>query len=106
MTLQQPLPALSHVDDQELERLATLWRAQALRGNREAFGIAHALEVEQRRRLRPSQMANLAASRERQARESAKPRRWWQLWKRPAGVPPENDPSVDNASPFQPPAQR
>jgi len=33
-------------DDQPLERLAVNWRAPAGRGDRNAFGIAHALEVE------------------------------------------------------------
>jgi len=75
MTTHRAPPALAHIDDAELERLASTWRAQALRGNREAFGIAHALEVEQRRRLRPSQMAPLA-------REPVLRRRWWQMWRR------------------------
>ena len=58
MTTSAPLP-LSHLDDEELARLVKGWRAHALRGNREAYGIAHALEVKQRRRQRPSQMARL-----------------------------------------------
>ncbi|RYG56402.1 MAG: hypothetical protein EON56_04180 [Alphaproteobacteria bacterium] len=43
----------------KLACLATEWRTLALRGDREAFGIAHALEVEQRRRLRSSQIVEL-----------------------------------------------
>ena len=63
---------LGHIDDKELERLASAWRAQELRGDREANGIAHALEVERRRRLRASQLAVLP--------EPAKPQRpWWKI---------------------------
>jgi hypothetical protein len=68
-------PELSHIDDEELDRLAVSWRAQARRGDREAFGIAHALEVEQRRRLRASQMQQLPP-------EPAPVRPWWKFWKR------------------------
>lgn len=67
------MPALGHLDDEELARLAADWRAHALRGNREAYGIAHALEVEQRRRQRPSQMAPLAPA-------AVPNRRWWRFW--------------------------
>lgn len=67
-------PALSHLADEELARLAAHWRAHALRGNREAYGIAHALEVEQRRRQRPSQLAVLAP-------QAVSRRRWWRFWK-------------------------
>ncbi|RYF31967.1 MAG: hypothetical protein EOO23_00550, partial [Comamonadaceae bacterium] len=42
MTSPRLHPHLGHVDDDELERLAKTWRAQALRGDREANGIAHA----------------------------------------------------------------
>ena len=59
MTIQRPTPQLGHIADDELDRLAVEWRKRALRGDRESYGIAHALEVEQRRRLRPSQMAAL-----------------------------------------------
>ena len=74
MTSMRPLPHLGHVDDEEFERLAKTWRAQALRGDREANGIAHALEVERRRRLRGSQMAQLSPD-----PEPARP--WWKFWK-------------------------
>jgi hypothetical protein len=68
-------PLVAHIGDAELERLASIWRTQALRGQREAYGIAHALEVEHRRRLRASQMALLPPEPE------APPRRWWQFWR-------------------------
>lgn len=64
-----PPPHLGHVQDDELARLATLWRSRAAHGDREAFGIAHAFEVEQRRRQRPSQLALL------ESRRAALP--WW-----------------------------
>jgi hypothetical protein len=68
------MPHLGHVDDGELARLAVAWRAQALRGDREAYGIAHAFEVEHRRRLRDSQLGELAST------SAASPRFWWKFW--------------------------
>lgn len=74
-----PTPSqLEHLDDEALERLAVTWRAQALRGDREANGIAHALEVERRRRLKASQLAQLPPE------PVAAPRPWWKFWRSPA----------------------
>ena len=72
MSSESPPAHLAHVPDDELVRLATLWRSRASRGDREAFGIAHALEVEQRRRQRPSQLALLQLPR------ASRP--WWRFW--------------------------
>lgn len=77
MTAVPSPPQLAHIDDEELERLAVSWRAQAGRGDREAFGIAHALEVERRRRTRESQMQQLPAE------PPPAPRRWWRFWQAP-----------------------
>lgn len=74
MTTARMPPHLGHIDDEEFERLAASWRGQALRGDREAYGIAHALKVEQRRRMRESQIAQLPPD------SVAKPRPWWRLW--------------------------
>jgi hypothetical protein len=54
MTMMPPPSAqqLSMLEDSELSDLAALWRKQASRGVRSAFGVAHALEAECRRRLR------------------------------------------------------
>ena len=54
MTVMSPpsLQQLSLLNDNELHNLAALWRKQAARGVRPAFGMAHALEVECRRRGR------------------------------------------------------
>ena len=41
------------LSDEELVELAVSWRLRACRGDKEAFGPAHALEVEQRRRHSP-----------------------------------------------------
>ena len=73
MTTPRTTPQLGHIDDHELGRLAAEWRKSALRGDRESYGIAHALEVEQRRRLRPSQMAELPSAQPVQ-------RSWWRFW--------------------------
>jgi hypothetical protein len=73
MTILRTTPQLEHIADDELDRLAVEWRRRALRGDRESYGIAHVLEVEQRRRLRPSQMAPLTST-------QAVRRPWWRLW--------------------------
>ncbi|RZI54419.1 MAG: hypothetical protein EOP12_02965 [Pseudomonas sp.] len=73
MTTLRPTPQLGHITDDDLDRLAVEWRKMALRGDRESYGIAHALEVEQRRRLRPSQMALLPPV------QTAR-RPWWRPW--------------------------
>jgi hypothetical protein len=86
MNAPRAIPHLGHIDDDELERLAVSWRAQALRGDREAYGIAHALEVERRRRLRDSQMAQLPAE------DVAPPRPWWKFWA------PNRDTDADSMS--------
>lgn len=48
MTTLRTTPQLEHIADDELDRLAVERRKRALRGDRESYGIAHALEVEQR----------------------------------------------------------
>jgi hypothetical protein len=74
MTTVPTPPQLAHIDDDALASLAASWRAQAARGDREAFGIAHALEVERRRRLRVSQMQQLPPEKPPIARP------WWKFW--------------------------
>lgn len=75
MSSSVPTPAqLAQIDDEELVRLAVSWRAQASRGDREAFGIAHALEVECRQRLRSSQLQQLPSA------PPPVPRPWWKFW--------------------------
>jgi hypothetical protein len=73
-----PVPTPSQIaslDDERLEKLAADWRAQALRGDQRAFGVAHAFEVERRRRLRESQLLQL------EPLESVAPRKaWWKFW--------------------------
>lgn len=46
-----PSGHLAQLDNQDLGRLAILWRIQGLRGNARASAIASAFEAEQRRRL-------------------------------------------------------
>jgi hypothetical protein len=66
---------LESLDDERLEQLATGWRAQALRGDRRAFCIAHAGEVERRRRLRGRRLQALPPL-------QPPPRPWWKFWQR------------------------
>lgn len=71
-----PTPSqLASVDDERLEQLAAAWRAQALRGDKSAFGVAHAFEVERRRRLRASELQQLEPL---QPIAPSKP--WWKFW--------------------------
>lgn len=70
------IPQLDHVADEELQHLASGWRTRALRGDREANGIAHAYEVEQRRRQRVSQSQRQSLP----AAPVATPRAWWKFW--------------------------
>lgn len=69
---------VSELSDAELHELAAMWRAEALRGSKEARGQAHLLEVEQRRRrgipgLRNNNDLDLRPLAERQESKS-----WWQ----------------------------
>lgn len=68
-----PTPSqIARLDDECLKKLAEGWRTQALRGDRRAFGVAHAFEVERRRRLRESQLLPLAPA--------TPGRPWWKFW--------------------------
>lgn len=71
-----PVPSpdeLAELGDEELERLAIEWRARASRGAKQAYGVAHALEVEWRQRIRVSRAQHLPLP-------AAAPRRWWKFW--------------------------
>jgi len=70
-----PSPSqLAAIDDQQLDALAVEWRGRAGYGDRGAFGVAHALEVEHRRRVRVTQSQVLP--------EPQSPvRPWWKFWR-------------------------
>ncbi|MDM0111023.1 hypothetical protein QTI66_02630 [Variovorax sp. J22R133] len=72
-----PTPAdVALLSDDELLQLAHQWRTRASHGMREAFGVAHSLEVECRRRLRgPSARPHVAESVSSQYQ-----RPWWKIW--------------------------
>lgn len=71
-----PTPSqIANLADDRLEELAAGWRTQALRGDRRAFGVAHAFEVERRRRLRQSELQHLDA-----LAPIAPPKPWWKFW--------------------------
>ena len=60
--------------DDELDHLVVTWWLRVHRGDRQAFGAAHALEVEQRRRQStPSVVVNPAL------RTLVATRRWWKV---------------------------
>ena len=65
---------LAELEDDHLAHWAAHWRARASHGEREAFGIAHALEVELRRRTRDSRLQDLPPPLPRP------PRPWWKFW--------------------------
>ncbi|MGJ7498491.1 hypothetical protein ACSFA8_26010 [Variovorax sp. RT4R15] len=51
-----PSPSqLAAIDNPQLDAWAVEWRARAAFGDRDAFGVAHALEVERRRRVHITQ---------------------------------------------------
>jgi hypothetical protein len=78
-----PPQQLALLHDDELVKLAALWRSQALHGVRPAFGVAHALEVECRRRAR-ERGEPLA----RPAPAAATQMPWWKiLWARASAHP-------------------
>ena len=66
---------IAMLSDKELVDLAVSWRLRACRGDREAFGLAHALEVEHRRRHSTSSVMAIPA-----LRTMVKARPWWQFW--------------------------
>ncbi|WP_440534599.1 hypothetical protein [Variovorax sp. YR566] len=71
-----PVPSaeeLAGLDDEELERLTVEWRARASRGAKQAYGVAHALEVELRQRIRISRAQQLPPP-------VSAARRWWKFW--------------------------
>jgi len=68
--------SLADVDDEQLEALARHWRARAARGEKDAYGIAHSLEVELRSRARASRRAALTYT------APVPPRPWWHVWRR------------------------
>ncbi|MEJ8859876.1 hypothetical protein WKW79_35375 [Variovorax robiniae] len=83
---QLPTPEqLAVVEDDELHVLATSWRKRALHGDKEANGIAHALEVEQRRRARTSQLQQLTPE------PAAATRPWWRFWRDEATAREDGD---------------
>ena len=69
-------PNPSDVSDTDLAQLAHHWRARSLRGERQAFGVAQAFEVEQRRRLRNSFYVDLTPTKT----EFQTDRPWWKFW--------------------------
>ena len=69
-------PHPTNVSDTDLAHLAHHWRARALRGERDAFGVAQAFEVEQRRRLRDSFFVDLSPMKS----EYQTDRPWWKFW--------------------------
>jgi hypothetical protein len=74
------LSELQGLEDAELEGLARRWRAEALRGDRAARGLAHLYEAELRRRKGPAAAAasNLALDL-RPLGERGRPPPWWQI---------------------------
>lgn len=76
--IQVPTPLeLAALEDEALARLTVEWRAAALRGDKRAFGTAHALETERRRRLRDTEAQALEALPSPNQRV-----RWWRFWQR------------------------
>lgn len=80
--------SLADVNDEQLEELAQQWRIRANRGEKDAYGVAHSLEVEVRSRSRASRRASLTYT------APAAPRPWWQFWRRRPGRGPNSERSL------------
>lgn len=74
MNFQDEQLHLTELDDDELATLAVDWRARAMRGEKEAFGVANAFESELRRRARNSSLQSL------EPLELPAPKPWWKFW--------------------------
>lgn len=74
MNMPQSSVSLAHIDNQELARLAGLWRAQALSGQIEARSIAHSFAAEQKRRSEQgfSMLANAETNQKTQGNKNFK----------------------------------
>ncbi len=77
-----PKMDISELQDQELTASAREWRNRALRGEKDARGMAHALELELRRRSGPQPInENVQTLDTRpQAQRQQVPRRSWKFW--------------------------
>lgn len=73
---------LEKLPEAEVAALARSWRAQALRGDRQARGNAHLCEAELRRRLGPPtdprRCVDALDLRSLEQRQQALP--WWKFW--------------------------
>lgn len=77
------LMEISEINDDELLEQARQWRLKALRGDKDARGIAHELECEVRRRWRRKNTSGADVpldTRSLQARERGS-RRAWSVWR-------------------------
>ncbi|MDP9894580.1 hypothetical protein J2W32_003456 [Variovorax boronicumulans] len=70
---------LTDLDEASLAEHAAEWRKRALRGEKQARGIAHALETEMRRRSGDTVTQNIDLDTRPQALRLA-PRPWWKFW--------------------------
>ena len=70
---------ITELNDDDLTRYAQEWRQRSLRGDKQARGIAHALETEVRRRGQASAPASFELdTRPAPLRRPTKP--WWRFW--------------------------
>jgi len=67
--------AIALLADEELDNLAASWRLRARRGDKEAYGPAHTLEVAQRQRQSP-----VPAVVQPSLRMMVTARPWWKFW--------------------------
>jgi hypothetical protein len=70
---------IEELDNASLGELAATWRRRALQGERQARGVAHALEIELRRRMGgPITQSGDLDTRPLALRLQARP--WWKFW--------------------------
>jgi hypothetical protein len=74
------MTAIGDLSDEDLTRHAQEWRQRALRGDRSARGVAHALETELRRRGASSFAQTSPASLDTRPVPMRNVRPWWKFW--------------------------
>jgi hypothetical protein len=69
-----PSTTPAHLEDHELQNLASEWRIRAMQGDQLAHRMAQALEAEQRRRIRDTGLQTLPPAPSRTSTP------WWKFW--------------------------
>jgi hypothetical protein len=72
-----PSTTPAHLNDDELQNLASEWRIRAMQGDQLAHRMAQALEAEQRRRIRDTGLQTLPPA---ASSMYLRKKPWWKFW--------------------------